>query len=155
MNESQEEMELRSRLKISENLRQLPSQIQVEEKIKPKWKKFDFEFLFVPLPLITFLLIVRFVYIVSIPDLLSPQIALLVGFTLGALAIGYVVVEHGNTLMEVGQGSLVIIVILGLGWTVPARMNQKRQINIMKQEIKQEIEQKSLERKPAPLAIPK
>ncbi len=137
MEDSHEETSLRSRLERSEELRELPFQVQIEEKVTPKWKRFEFEFLFLPLPFIAMAMIIRFVYIASTPDLLTPPIALFVGLVIGIVAIAYVMAMDGHTLMEVGTGSLIIIVILGCGWNMPAQMNQTRQINKMKREIKQ------------------
>ena len=89
------------------------------------------------LPALDFFLVMRIVYIASVPDLLSPLLALLVGFFLAIVLCVVFIFGQGNTLVELVVPCLILLFLLLILYPVALRFPATRRANLQKRALQQ------------------
>ena len=88
------------------------------------------------LPLIDFALVVRMVYIASVPGLLSPFVAILVGCVIGIVVCIVFIAGQGSTVVEIVVPSLILLFFLLLAYPAVVKIPATRRANLQKRALK-------------------
>ena len=84
------------------------------------------------LPALDFFLVMRIVYVATVPDLLSPFLALLTGFLLAIVVCVVFILGQGNTLVELVVPCLILLFLLLILYPVALRFPETRRANLQK-----------------------
>ena len=68
--------------------------------------------IYLALPSLDIFLVARMVYIASVPDLMSPFVAVALGLVLGVVACALAIADQGNTVVEINVGAFILLVFL-------------------------------------------
>ena len=100
------------------------------------------------IPALDFALVVRMVYIVSVPDLLSPFFAVLLGCVLGVVVCVVCIAGQGNTVIEIVVPSIILLVLLLIMVPVAHKARTTRRANLQKRALK--LQKQALQPTPRP-----
>lgn len=99
------------------------------------------------LPALDFALVMRMTYIASVPDLMSPFAAVLVGCVLGIIVCVVFIAGQGNTVIEIVVPSCILLVLLLVAYPVASELPAKRRANLQKRALKAKRQQQQLQPK--------